>query len=155
VRRVSRLLAYLYRLCAAIPLGAQLFFAAVAAQAAFPREVAALPQGHPARTAAAELVGRMLAPLDRLTLVLAAIAVVIALVRARSGAARSRRAAIPPLLAGVFAGVSMGLITPAIHAMRMAGQTGTSQFGLLHAASSLLLLAEMAALAVALWFARD
>jgi len=45
------------------------------------------------------------------------------------------------------------VITPAIHTMRLAGQTSGSAFGLLHAGSTLLLLAEMLVLVAALWVA--
>jgi hypothetical protein len=47
-----RVFAYVYRLAAGLLLGAQVYFAMVAAPAAFPREVAALPAGSPARAAA-------------------------------------------------------------------------------------------------------
>src|SRR4051812_28647453 len=130
-----RWLSFAYRLSAGLLLGAQLFFAAVAAQDVFPREVAALPQGHPLRTGAAETIGRMLGTLDQLTLGFCALAVLVAL---RLG---SRRAVIPPLAAGVLAGISAGLVTPAIHQLRMAGQTSGSTFGMLHGLSTLLLLA--------------
>src|SRR5947208_778874 len=46
---VQRLLAFVYRFVVAALAGAQIFFSAFAAQAAFPREIAALPQGDPAR----------------------------------------------------------------------------------------------------------
>src|SRR5207253_10031575 len=90
---------------------------------------------HPARTAAADQVGRMLSALDRMTLLLAAIALLCALVLGRRGVRRAPRAALPPLVAGLLAGISAALVTPAIHAMRLAGQTSTAAFGLLHAAS--------------------
>ena len=62
----------LYRtLCAAL-FGAQLFFAAVAAQKIFPAEVAALPRGDPRRMLAADLVGKLLAPLDAATMAISA-----------------------------------------------------------------------------------
>jgi hypothetical protein len=152
---VNRALAFVYRLCAGVLLGAQVFFAAVAAQAAFPRDVAALTPGHPARTAAAQLVGHMLAALDRMTLALAAVTVVCAVLLGRRGVQRAARAAVPPLIAGTLAGISAAVITPAIHAMRLAGQTSGSQFGMLHAGSTLLLLGEMLLLTAALWMGPD
>ena len=152
-RERSSFLAFGYRFLAGSLAGAQIFFSAVAAQAAFPKEVAALPQGDPARTHAADLVGKMLASLDRLTLVGCALAVLCAVFLGRGGAARSYRRVVPPLIAGVLAAISAGLITPAIHAMRAAGTTKTSAFGLLHATSAVILLAEIAALVVAVWMA--
>ena len=135
----------LFRLCCAGLLGAQLFFALVAAQAAFPAEVAALPSEHPRRQLAAELVGAMLAKLDAATIALAAVAVICAIVAGR------RRLAMAPLLAGLCACASALLVTPAIHAMRMAGEVASSRFGALHALSTGLLLVEMVLLAVAAW----
>ena len=140
---------FLYRLCCGGLIGAQLFFAAVAAQAVFPAEVAALPREHPRRQLAADLVGVMLARLDAATIALTAVAVVIAI------ALRRRRGAIAPLLAGLCAVTSAVLITPAIHSMRAAGSTDTGRFGLLHGISSSLLVVEMILLAVALWRAPE
>ena len=140
---------FLYRLCCGGLFGAQIFFSAVAAQVVFPPGVAALPAGDPRRQLAADLVGGMLARLDAGTIALAAVAVVCALGLGR------RRSAIAPLLAGLCAGTSAGLITPAIHAMRAAGTTATGRFGLLHAVSASLLIAEMALMAVAVWRAPE
>ena len=148
---MQRLLEFGYRCSVAALAGAQIFFAAVASQAAFPRETAALPQGDPARTAAADLVGKMLASLDRLTLVGAALAVLCAVLLARRIPGRTLRAAVPPLVAGVLAAISAGLVTPAIQAMRAAGTTRTSAFGLLHATSAVILLLEITALLIGLW----
>jgi hypothetical protein len=136
---------FLYRLCCGGLFGAQLFFAAVAAQLVFSAEVAALPREHPRRQLAADLVGAMLARLDAATIALTAVAVVCAIVLGR------RRGAIAPLIAGLCALASAAFITPAIHAMRTAGLTTSGRFGLLHAVSSGLLLVEMALLAVAVW----
>jgi hypothetical protein len=140
---------FLYRLSCGGLFGAQLFFAAVAAQVAFPREVAALPRDDPRRQLAADLVGIMLARLDAATLAFTAIAVVCAVVLGR------RRAAIMPLLAGLCALASALLVTPAIHAMRVAGETGSVRFGVLHGVSSGLLVLEMVLLALGLWRAPE
>ena len=150
---MPRFLAFVYLLSSGLLLGAQAFFAAVAAQAAFPRETAALPQGDPARTAAADLVGKMLGALDRWTLAGSAVAVICAVLLGRQGVPGANRAAIPPLVAGVLAALSMAVVTPAIQALRAAGTTKTSAFGLLHAASSIGLLMEIALFALALWMA--
>jgi hypothetical protein len=136
---------FLYRLCCGGLVGAQIFFAAVAAQVAFPSEVAALPREHPRRQLAADLVGVMLSRLDAATLACTAVAVVCAILLGRW------RAAIAPLLAGLCAAASALLVTPAIHSMREAGQTGSGRFGLLHGLSSGLLILEMILLAAALW----
>ena len=80
---MTLLCAYLYRLSAGLLLGAAVYFAAVAAPAAFPREVAALPPGHPLRTAAANLVGSQLAALDRMTLLFCALSALCAIALAR------------------------------------------------------------------------
>src|SRR5438105_4018633 len=122
------MLAFIFRLTCALPLAAQLFFLAIAARAAFPREVAALPRGDPARAAAADLVGRLLAALDRMTLVCSAAAVIAAVLLSRRGVQRAAVAALPPLIAGVLAGISAALVTPAIHALRLSGQTSTQAF---------------------------
>jgi hypothetical protein len=53
---------FLYLLSCGALVGGQLFFAAVAAQVVFPREVAALPRDDPRRQLAADLVGAMSAP---------------------------------------------------------------------------------------------
>ena len=125
--------------------GAQLFFAAVGSQVAFPREVAALPREDPRRQLAADLVGAMLSRLDAATMAGAGVAVVCAILVGRWNAA------IAPLLAGLCALASALLITPAIHGMRAAGTTATGRFGLLHGLSFGLLLLEMILLVVAVW----
>ena len=130
---------FLYRLSCGTLLGAQVFFAAVAAQIAF-------RSGLDRRTAG-DLVGAMLARLDSSALALTAVAVLCAVRIGR------RRLAVPPLLAGVCAAVSALLVTPAIHAVRIAGDVTSPQFGRLHAASSILLLAEAGLLLVAVWLA--
>jgi hypothetical protein len=136
---------FLYLLSCAGLVGAQLFFAVVAAQAAFPAEVATLPRDDPRRQLAADLVGAMLARLDAATVALTAVAVICALVLGR------RRAAIAPLLAGLCALTSALLVTPSIHALRVAGSSSSARFGLLHGVSSGLLVLEMVLLAVAAW----
>ena len=150
---MTRLCAYLYRLSAGLLLGAGVFFAAVAAPAAFPREVAALPPGHPLRTAAADLVGAQLAALDRLTLLFCALAALSAILLARMGMASARAAAVPVLLAGLCALVSSSFVTPRIHALREAGQTQVAEFGRLHAISTALVGVEILLSLVALWVA--
>jgi hypothetical protein len=152
---VTRLCAYLYRLSAGLLLGAQVYFAAVAAPAAFPREVAALPPGSPARTAAADLVGAQLASLDRMTLLFCAVAALCAIVLARSGVPSARVAAVPVLLAGLCALTSSEWITPRIHALRAAGQTQLPQFGRLHLFSTSLVGVEIVLLLIALWVAPE
>ncbi len=142
-------MARLYRTVCAALAGAQLFFAAVAAQVVFSREVAALPREHPRRVLAADLVGAMLARLDAATIALSAVAVVLAVLLAR------RRSAILPLLAGLCAVASAVITTPAIHAMRESGQTALPKFGMLHGFSSGLLLLEMILLLVAAWRAPE
>ena len=137
------LLSHAYRLSCALPAGAQLFFAAVAAQVVFPRDVAALPRSDARRQLAADLVGSMLARLDAATISLSALAVLCAVLLSQ------RKAAVLPLVAGLCAAASSGLITPRIHAMREAGETALPRFGLLHAVSSCLLLAKMIILVVA------
>jgi len=136
---------FLYLLSCGALVGAQLFFAAGAAQVAFPPEVSTLPREDPRRQLAADLVGAMLARVDAATLAGAAVAVVCAFLVGR------RAAAIAPLLAGLCALVSTALVTPAIHAMREAGATGSKRFGLLHGASTLLLVLEIILLVCALW----
>jgi len=140
---------FLYRLCCGGLFGAQVFFAAVAAQVVFPAQVAALPREHPRRQLAADLVGGMLARLDAGTIALSAVAVACAFFAGR------RRAAIAPVIACLCAVTSVVLITPAIHSMRAAGVTGGGRFGLLHAVSSSLVLVEMLVLAFALWRAPE
>ena len=147
---MTRLCAFLYRLSAGLLLGAQVFFAAVAAPAAFPREVAALPPGHPLRNAAADLVGTQLAALDRMTLLFCALAALSAIVLARTGLPSARVAAIPALLCALF---SSSFVTPRIHALRAAGETQLPEFGRLHAISTGLLGVEILLLLVALWVA--
>ncbi len=151
MRAVIKLLGFVYRLSAGALFGAQLFFAAVAAPSAFNREVAALPQGHPLRTAAADLVGRELAALDRLALTCAALAVIAAILLARRGSAIALRAALPPVLIGLCAAASAMLVTPAIHALRAQGSTATPAFGRLHALSTALVAVELLLGALALW----
>jgi hypothetical protein len=136
---------FLYVLCCGGLFGAQLFFAAVAAQVVFPKDVAELSRDHPRRQLAADLVGSMLARLDAATIALSAVAVVCAFVLSRP------RHAIAPLLAGICALASALLVTPGIHAMREAGATASGRFAALHAVSSSLLVLEMILLAVALW----
>jgi hypothetical protein len=136
---------FLYRLGCAGLFGAQLFFAAVAAQAVFPADVAALRRDHPRRQLAADLVGTMLAQLDAATIALTAMAVGCALVLRRP------RAAIAPLLAGLCAVTSAVVVTPAIQSLRAAAGTDSPRFGLLHAVSSSLLVVEMALLVFASW----
>ena len=134
------------RLAAALLLGAHVFFAAIAAQAVFTRQIAALPRADPARVAAADLVGRMLASLDRWTLALAALCVLGAIVLARGGVARARRAAVPAILVGLCAAVSALVVTPKILALREAGETATRAFGRLHGVSAGLMVVEIALL---------
>ena len=73
---MGKMARFLYRFCCGGLVGAQLFFAAVAAQVVFPRDVAALPRDHPRRQLAADLVGSMLARLDAATLALTAVSFV-------------------------------------------------------------------------------
>jgi Domain of unknown function (DUF4149) len=137
-----RLLPSLYRLLAAALLGAQLFFAAVAAQKVFPKEVAALPRSEPRRVLAADLVGQMLGVLDPATMVCSALCACLAVLLRRAGEARLL-AALPPLLVALCAAASAFGTTPAIQAMRAAGATGEPRFGMLHGISSSLLVLEM------------
>ena len=150
---MTLLCAYLYRLSAGLLLGAAVYFAAVAAPAAFPREVAALPPGHPLRTAAANLVGLQLAGLDRMTLVFCALSALCAIALARMGMATARLAALPMLLSGLCALVSSSFVTPRIHALREAGQTQLPEFGRLHALSTGLVGLEILLYLFALWVA--
>src|SRR5437016_11237971 len=108
-----RAAAFVYRFAVGALLGAQIFFAAVAAPAAFAE----------ARPQAGALVARMLGALDRAALVAAALAVAAAVVLRRP------RAALPPLLAGLAATASLLAVTPAIHALRDQGQVGSPLFG--------------------------
>jgi uncharacterized protein DUF4149 len=148
-----RAFAYVYRLAAGLLLGAQVYFAMVAAPAAFPREVAGLPAGSPARTAAANLVGAQLASLDRMTLLFCALATLSAIALARMGVASARAAAVPVLLTGLCALASSEWVTPRIHALRAAGQTQLPEFGRFHAVSTALLGVEIVLLLVAVWVA--
>jgi len=150
---MTRVCAYLYRLAAGLMLGAQVYFAAVAAPAAFSREVAALPAGSPARTAAANLVGAQLASLDRMTLLFCAIAALAAIALARMGIASARAAAVPVLLTGLCALASSEWVTPRIHALRAAARAQLPEFGRLHAVSTALVGAEIVLLLIALWVA--
>jgi len=131
---------FLFRLSCAGLLGAQIFFAAVAAQAVF-------HSGSLERRQAGDLVGAMLARLDAGTLAFTSIAVLCAVLLGQP------RRALAPLLAGVLAALSAFAVTPAVHALRDAGETASRKFGMLHGASAALLLAEMILLAVAVWFA--
>ena len=135
-----------FRLLCALLAGGQLFFAAVAAQVVFPRAVAELPRNEPRRVLAADLVGAMLARLDAVVMMGAAVALVLGVAMGR------RRILLLPLIAGLCAAASAFWITPQIHALREAGQSGTPRFGMLHGVSSSLLLLEMILLAVAAFF---
>ena len=148
-----RTAAFVYRLAAGLAAGAQLFFVAISAQSIFTSAIAALPRTDPARTNAANLVGVQLAQLDRLTLALTAAAALSAIFLARSGVPHARRAALPALLAGLGAFASSAFITPAIHALRAAGEVATPRFGMLHGLSSGVLLLELIALLTAVWLA--
>jgi hypothetical protein len=68
---------------------------------------------------------------------------------------RRARAALLPLLAGLCALASAALVTPAIHAMRLAGDTASPRFGALHGISTILLVVEMLLLGVAAWLAPE
>src|SRR4051812_98813 len=136
----------IFRILCALLAGGQLFFAAVAAQVVFPKIVAELPRGEPRRVLAADLVGAMLARLDTAALAVSALAVVLAVAGGR------RRLALLPLVVGLCAAASAFWITPQIHALREAGQSGTPRFGMLHGVSSSLLLLEMILLAIAAFF---
>lgn len=144
-----RIAAFLYRLLTAGLFGAQLFFAAGAAQVVFSREVAALPHEDLRRVFAADAIGGMLARLDAATILGCATAVLCAILLARSAGPAAQRAALFPLLAGACAAASAFLTTPAIHALRLANRTADPVFGRLHALSGLLLLLEMLFLAIA------
>src|SRR5262249_5453081 len=87
VAQNARMARFLYQLCCGALLGAQLFFAVVGAQVAFPREVAALPRDDPRRQLAADLVGAMLSRLDAATIAGAGVAVVCAILVGRWNAA--------------------------------------------------------------------
>jgi hypothetical protein len=91
----------------------------------------------------------MLARIDAATLVVCALAVLCALLLGH------RRAALPPLAAGLCALVSVAWVTPAIRAMRAAGETATPRFGMLHGLSSGLLFLEMLLLAVAVFLSLE
>jgi hypothetical protein len=129
---------FLYRLSTAGLLGAQIFFAAVGAQVAFRSGLE--------RHVSGNLVGAMLAKLDAATLALSAVATLCAVLLGGG------RRALLPLLAGLLAAGSVFIVTPAIHAMREAGQTGTPAFGRMHGLSFGLMLAEMILLLLAVWF---
>jgi Domain of unknown function (DUF4149) len=148
---MARFLAYLFRLAVALLLGGDFFFAAVAAPASFPREIASLPPGSWQRVAAADLVGRMLAQLDRMTLVLSGVAALCAIALARTTLARARIAVAPVLAAGLCSLFSLGWVTPRIHALRTLGQSAGPEFGRLHFLSTALVGIEMLLLLVALW----
>jgi len=130
---------FLYRLSCGALLGAQIFFAAVAAQAVFRSGLD--------RHLAGDLVGVMLARLDSAALALTAVAVLCAVLIGR------RRLAVPPLLAGICALASSMLVTPAIHALRISGSVDSARFATLHAVSAILLLLQMIVLMVAVWLA--
>jgi len=148
---MGRFLAYFYRLAVALLLGADFFFAAVAAPASFPREIAALPPGSWQRVAAADLVGRMLAQLDRITLLLTAVAALSAIALARTGLARARAGALPVLGAGLCALLSLSWVTPRIHVLRTLAQSAGPEFGRLHFLSTALVGVEMLLFLYALW----
>jgi len=148
---MGRFLAFFYRLAVALLLGADFFFAAVAAPASFPREIAALPPGSWQRVAAADLVGRMLMQLDRITLLLSAVAALCAIALARSGFPRARSAALPVLAAGLCALLSVSWVTPRIHALRTLAQSAGPEFGRLHFLSTALVGLEMLLFLYALW----
>jgi hypothetical protein len=139
-------MARMFRLLCALLAGGQLFFVAIAAQVVFPRAVAALPRTEPRRQLAADLVGSMLGRLDAAALLISAMAVVLAIASGR------RRLALLPVVVGLCAAASAFWITPQIHALRAAGQTGTPRFGILHGVSSSLLLLELILLAIAAFF---
>src|SRR3954470_15289229 len=122
-RAMARLLAYLFRLAVALLLGGDFFLAVVAAPAAFPRDIASLPPGSWQRVAAADLVGRMLAQLDRMTLLLAGVAALCAIGLARTGLPRARLAALPVLGAGLCSLFSLAWVTPRIQSLRTVGQS--------------------------------
>jgi len=136
--------ARIYLLCCSILIGADIFFAAVAAPAVFSRAIAGLPRDDVRRQMAADAVGTMLARLDAATLVLCAVAALSAF---------GRRAALLPLAAGLCALASSAWVTPAIRALRAAGETGSPRFRTLHGISSGLVLVEIVLLAVAAWTA--
>jgi Domain of unknown function (DUF4149) len=159
VTRPPRLPRRLYRLIASSLFGAQLFFAAVAAQKVFSSEVAALPRGDPRRTLAADLVGQMLSSLDAITILGCAVCVLLAFrslptaaplpstaapsATASAAERPSHRAALLPLVAGLCALASAFGTTPVIHSLRDANRTAEPLFGILHASSTLLLFTEM------------
>lgn len=131
---------FIYRLSTAGLLGAQIFFAAVAAQAAFKSGLIT------DRGVSGSLVGAMLGKLDAAAIALGAVAVLCAVVLGQP------RRALLPLAAGLLAAVSAFVITPMVHRLREAGQTGTPAFGRLHGLSASLMLLEMLLLALATWF---
>jgi hypothetical protein len=132
---------FLYRLSTAGLLGAQIFFAAVGAQAAFRSGLE--------RQVSGSLVGAMLARLDSATLAFTALATLAAVLMGEG------KRALLPLFAGLLAAASAFIVTPAIHAMREAGQTATPAFSRMHGLSFGLLLAEMMLLLLAVWFAPE
>jgi len=148
---MGRFLAYFYRLAVALLLGADFFFAAVAAPASFPRDIASLPPGSWQRVSAADLVGRMLAQLDRMTLLLAGVAALCAIGLARTGLPRARPAALPVLGAGLCSLFSLAWVTPRIQSLRTLGQSAGPEFGRLHFLSTALVGVEMLLLLYALW----
>lgn len=117
------------RVLSALLLGAQLFFSAVAAQAAFAV----------ARPVARDLVGYMLPRLDGATIVICASLVFLL---------RDGRLALAPLFAGLCALASIAWLTPLIHSMT----PGMPRFGMMHGISSSLLLVEMILLAITAFF---
>src|SRR3954462_15201295 len=148
---MARLLAYLFRLAVALLLGGDFFLAVVAAPAAFPRDIASLPPGSWQRVAAADLVGRMLAQLDRMTLLLAGVAALCAIALARTGLSRARAAALPVLGAGLCSLLSVSWVPPRIHVLRSLAQSAGPEFGRLHFLSTALVGIEMLLLLYALW----
>src|SRR5260370_40890498 len=100
-------MARLYRISCAALLGAQLFFAGIAAQSVFSPEIASLARDDPRRRAAADAVGAMLAHLDAATLALCGGAAACA------WHLRRAPAALLPLPAGLCAPASAALAPPA------------------------------------------
>src|SRR5258708_12941464 len=109
---IASIASFVYRLVTAGLLGAQLFFAAGAAQVVFSREIAARPPGDPLRQQAADAVGGMLARLDAATLSGAAIAVACSVLLARNGIPGPPVPPPSPLPAGLSATAPAFPLTP-------------------------------------------